>query len=291
LKYVHLAAIPLALFAIIRGFFRSSSPVASRRGALLGAVYLGWLIQANYLQWQFDYHVLPTVLLAIGLLSGYAWRLFRFPFGWLFMAGILFYGGLKHPLLDNDRLMVWARCVKEGSSPNTMAKLSLDSRYYAIGEQNPADWPALSRVEEFLRSQDLKNGELTCYSYQTMYLYLALDLDASTRFPYLGVVTYMYPYHHYLLIQSLNKSRQRFVVTDLHDLIYRNEEDFPPDDGSGKAPQMPEGIFEGVREAFPWNEPVVFRAGPYMVHKVTGPVSRLPDDRGLWLEKTNAENE
>src|SRR5713226_8431769 len=101
----------------------------------------------------------------------------------------------------------------------------------------------------------------------------------------------MYPYHHYLLIQSLNQSRQRFVVTDLHDLFYRNEEDFPPDDGSGKAPQMPEGIFEGVREAFPWNEPVVFRAGPYMVHKVTGPVSRLPDDRGLWLEKTNAENE
>jgi hypothetical protein len=316
LGLLHLPAILLAIFAIGHAFFRSASVEGPVRGALLGGLYLGWLLQANFLQFQFDYHVAPTVLLALGLLAGFRWRLFCFPFGWFLMAGLLIFVGLMHPLLKKDRVVLWTRCLQEGSTPTLKDKLGLDGSYFQVwpspdspkirwvkeklgldlrnylGEgqgkdQSLPNWSALYRVEQFLRSKNIRNGDLTCYSYQTMYLYWALDVDPSTRYPFLGVVAYLQPGKQDLLIDELNSGHQRYVVTDLHELW--NESDIPEDN-----PEKPQKLLEDyspfIISAFPWAEPIIFRAGPYLVHEVSGPVKKLPDFKAFLDTQNHPQN-
>src|SRR5262249_34910547 len=66
--WVHLAAVPLAAWAVWRVLAPARAGAAADPGpgqeALLGGFYLAWLVQANYLQWGFLYHLAPTVLLA-----------------------------------------------------------------------------------------------------------------------------------------------------------------------------------------------------------------------------------
>jgi hypothetical protein len=307
LGLIHVPAILLAIVAFGRAFFPSTASTGTRRAALLAAFYLGWFLQANFLQFQFDYHVAPTVLLALGLIAGYSWRVFFNRIGWLLIAGILAFVCWKHPLLEKDRIVLWTRCLLEGSTPELRDKLGLDASYYQVWpeadsrifqvikdkleldltpyigkgqgkDQSIPNWSALDKVEQFLRSENIGNGDLTCYSYQTMYLYWALDVNPSTRYPFLGVTAYLQQAKNEVLIQELNASHQKYVVTDLHDLW--QEADMPPENEPGSQPILPTdywGYSPLIVGAFPWTERIIFRAGPYLVHKVTGKVKKLPD--------------
>ena len=67
-------------------------------------------------------------------------------------------------------------------------------------------------------------------------------------------------------------SRQRYVVTDWTKTFPTADEKFLPTEGECAEP---DGRLAALRPQFPWSEPVVFRAGRYLVHRV-----RAPDQHG-----------
>jgi hypothetical protein len=105
----------------------------------------------------------------------------------------------------------------------------------------------LGRAEQYLRSQQVKDREVTCYAVSSLPLYLDMDLEPSNRFILLGVTTVFFPSHHEEMRQALIASPQRFVISDSRD---------PP-------------LFMPGVKTFPWSEPIVFTAGRYEVRKVT----------------------
>lgn len=75
---------------------------------------------------------------------------------------------------------------------------------------------ALARVAVFLQELGLRDGELTCYSFGTIPLYLQLDLKPSTRFVYaIEEMITLNPLRQDIIRAELAASQQRYVVTDL----------------------------------------------------------------------------
>jgi hypothetical protein len=66
---VQLAAIPAALHAIARQWKGREDENGLVR-SIMSAAYLGFVFEANLLQQQFDYHLVPVVFLGIALLAG-----------------------------------------------------------------------------------------------------------------------------------------------------------------------------------------------------------------------------
>jgi hypothetical protein len=240
---VHLLAVPAAVGAL-RG-----------RHALLAAFYLGWLLQAAYLQRGHEYVLAPTVLLALTLIAA---RLVLRPpgrAGRLALLGVAAFLAMWHPALKSERLALWSRCWHESSA-------ELRDRLRLVGEPLGTDWTDLARVAEFLRRLDLRDGELTCYHNFTHPLLLELGLKPSTPFLHFDTTLHAFPRRREHVRETLAASRQRCVVSDLLAAgLHRGqtEADLPPQ----------------LAHLYPWSEPVVFRAGRYAVHRVTGPVAQL----------------
>jgi hypothetical protein len=188
---VHLAAVPLALLAISHGRVHHAVGRANAL-ALLGAFYLGWLVQALCLQRQFPYQLAPTVLLGLSVLlsalsgqlpgsddladrSSAPWPATLRWFAELGVAGFIVWAALMHPLWD--RLEFWGRCWTDAGSPALWNDLALEA------DEAAPDWVALERTASFLSSKGLRDREVTCYSVSTVALYKQLDLRPSTRSP------------------------------------------------------------------------------------------------------------
>lgn len=289
---VHLLALPLALAALTRlgvRLFRSRRPGEpaheSPRPALLAAFYLGWMFQGNFVQYQFDYQVVPAVLVALALVGG-TWGLalrrrsghakYRIREHPVVVWGLLLFAGYvvaRHPLVNTKRLALWASCFREGSTPAVRDGLALDVTYYPPRQYIP-EWQSLARVADYLRGRGVKDRELTCYSMHTMSLYLDLNVLPSTRHPFIGVLVWLYPHNHDMLRADLNGSPQRFVVSDLREI----DVDYVPRDWGNPEPTLPTDLPYNPTTLFPWCESLVFRAGPYLVHEVTQPAGEMLND-------------
>jgi hypothetical protein len=71
---VHLLAVPVALFSIGRALSAGRRARPNQAApALLGAFYLGWFVQANFMQRQLVYQVVPCVILGITMLASGRW--------------------------------------------------------------------------------------------------------------------------------------------------------------------------------------------------------------------------
>jgi len=247
---IHLAGLLAAVLTLLLGLNpgpRSKPPVpadARPAGALLAALYLGWLVQANYIQSQTAYQVLPTVFLGIALLAGYVGALPVRRIAWVGLFGAAIIAALCEPAVRPERLRLWGRCWREGSSAELRNGLTLDAGYF----WSP-DWVELERVADFLRAQGAGDGEVTCYAASTTHLYTELGLRPSTPYLYPSVYVALFPNHRAVITQAIRDSAQRFIVTDTRELGP------PPDPGDEKA------------YAYPVSEPVVFEAGRYHVHR------------------------
>nr|MCU0872125.1 hypothetical protein [Pirellulaceae bacterium] len=138
-------------------------------------------------------------------------------------------------------------------------------------------WQDLERVAAVLREQGIRDGELTCYNSTAVHLYGILGVRASTRYVYLEQLVTYFPHRLGLFSQALLDSRQRYVVTDLV------ASGLSP---SGIARLCAEGPLAGpprfpsrLRDVYPWSQPAMFRAGPYLVHRVEPPLGRLDAPR------------
>jgi hypothetical protein len=274
---IHVVALPLAVVMIWRGLTLSSNAAEPGQGsqrvrqALLAALYLGWLLQSICLQHVFEYIHVPAVLLALTLVAGWEWPA-EWKALWIPVALSLGAAAMLHPLVKLDRLKLWPDCWKDGATPQLQDQLALTQ---------VAGWRDLQRVAKYLRDQGVKDGELTSYDWRTASLYVDLDLVPSTRFPFLDITYANFTRHRGEIRHALAASHQRFVVTDLTLLGGR----LTVDQASvvtryvqSKELALPPHFPNELKPFFPWNEPIVFRAGRYAVHRVEKPVEKLRAD-------------
>lgn len=237
---LHLIAVPVALVAVIRAVRKGAAAFASLRRALLATFYLGWLVQANYLQRQLYYQVTPAVVLAIAVVAGEPrlWRPAAVRF--LVLPACVVFILAWHPLCDVRRLALWHRCWSEGSSAELRDLLTME-----IDQRVNPSWREMARAADYLRGQGVADRELTCYSLSAVPLYKEMDLTPSTRFVLLSAAVRFFPSHRAAVRAELAACPQRFVVTDARDK-------------PGPVKRLP----------FPWSEPVVHTSGRYEVRAV-----------------------
>jgi hypothetical protein len=232
----------------------------------LAAFYLAWLVQAVYLQHPFDYVLAPAAFLGIALVSGQDWLPEHLHLRWVLVAIFAAVATYRHPLLQEGRLGLWAQCWREGSSAQLRDRLRL------VRDANSPGWTDLEHVAEELRRRQVKDGELTCYNNSSQPLYLDLAVRPSTPFLHFGSILLFFPSHEQEVRQVLQASRQRYVVSDLLAAGVSPAQ-------AARMPSNPNALpsdFPGsLKKLFPWSEPVVFRAGRYLIHAVHGPVGPL----------------
>ena len=238
--------------------------------ALLAAFFLGWFVQAAFLQLPHDYAVAPVTLPALALLAA-VWR----PPARVSGAGKVFWMGRRRrrpfcgasPFAWNGSTYGCAAAGR-GRRPKSRACSPRTDSPYGV------DAVHLARVADYLRGQKVGDGELTCLSGCTHPLYLDLDVKPSTRFPQVEMATLFFVHHRDEILAELNASRQRFIVSDLTwtGLTAQEAEETNPNDPLALPREFPEEI---PALLYPWDEPVVFRSGRYLVHRVTRPASRF----------------
>ncbi len=234
--------------------------------ALLAAAYAGWTFQAVMLQHPFDYVFAPTVLLALLVVvlagMGLAWRWSHVC--WYGFALLVLIGS---PLTEGRRLQWWSVCVRGPVSANVRDDL--------MHFQNPSQQD-LARVAEFLAAADVRERDVCCYNSDFVSLYRRLGLRPPLRYTYLFETLQFFPERREQILEEVERSPHRFVVTDLVScgLPRRLAEEVGP--AGPHAP--PPAYATAPRDVYPWRLPVVYRTGTYLVHEVNASVgTRLTD--------------
>jgi hypothetical protein len=314
---LHFAALPLAALALweARGWSKrpgepanvfgaprfylpaESESVANARG-LLAAFYLAWLAQAVLVQKPFDYVHTPLTFLCMAVIAGHRWC-FGFAYlVWFVLVGALVnvaeaYPGVapfvravdpddihvkfeKHPLADWNVVKLWPRCWTEGGSPELRDKIGQYTDIHC-----GTRWQELEPVAAYLRAVDppLGPGELNCWHDGAHPLYLMLDLDPATRYMHYGTV-FGIKAKREVIAEEVRASRQRYVVSDLVRATREKRAAYEPESWRAGDP-LPVWLTADERQKYPWNQPVVFRSGRYVVHKIDPNVPlgeiRVPD--------------
>lgn len=252
---VHLLAMPFAVLSVVRAF---RGDVEACSDALLGACYLGWVIEGNFLQSQNYYHLVPGVLWGLALMAGPVARLTgKMPLLRVSLVGVLVAFLASQPALAATRLALWPRCWHEPTTPQLWDALAFDDHY-------PHGWQELERVADFLRSQEVRDRDVTCYSITTTHLYGMLNLRPTTRYPFLSLWLFMYPERQSMILHELGSSGHRFIVSNMCEVGWKEDEG----QADTATPALPDTFPSAWAVRYPWCEPVVFRAGRYVVHRV-----------------------
>ncbi len=196
--------------------------------------------------------------------------------GWA-LAGFVALALVYHPMFTPQRWMLWPRCLMEGNNPELRDELALNDQ---------ADWQDLDQVAKFLVEQRaVADGTLTCYSFSTPGLYVMLDVAPSTRFPFFDSFVRAFPQRQSEFFGALRRSKQRFVITDLRTLGFTRSRTLIT--GVPHMPTLENVLPPETALEFPWSLPIVFRAGSYSVHAVTGPIV-WPDEAEAEFSRTGA---
>ena len=273
---LHLAAVPLGIFALFR---------RNEGRAMLAALYLGWLAQATIIQKEFDYAHAPPTLLGLALLASFRWPVGPIFLVWCLTAGLLneaagrsdWFNRLKtdypltmraavprHPIVRHERLRLWGRCWYDDSW-ELKDRLTFYPRIHCA-----PNWADLQRVADFLATKDLHDRDLICWHDSTHPLYIWLGIKPGIRYPH--VITAMkFKSKREQIKRETFASPARYVVSDLVPVWYLQPDlldSLPP---PGPADSLPAEFPSWGRNVYPWNQPVVFRAGRYVVHEVKEP--------------------
>jgi hypothetical protein len=238
---IHLPAVLLACRDLRRG---------GGRGVLLAALYVGWLVQAVVLQHLFDYVHVPALLLAITVLCRHGAADEPAGARAAFAALLVLVVAFGMAGRTRVRLALWDRCLREGGSAELRDRLTLVPR---------ANWTDLEQVGAFLKEQQVRDGELTCFSMRTLPVYMDLGLRPSTRYFLLHNILANAPRQRGRVYAELGASRQRYLLCDMTTTTWK----------PGRGP---------VGDQFRSGE-VAFRAGRYVVFALDGPSTPA------WIEK------
>ena len=270
---LHLLAVPVSFGVLARAVLapdRSNGVAdpASSPIPLLAAFYLGWLVQSGFIAQAYDYHVVPTLLIALALIAGWLSAQRRLRWAWVWVAlGML--SILYQPTFHLARIELWGCCWVDGGSPKMRDRLALKGH-----EVFATQWQDLKEIELFLKERGVGNRELLCYDATTSPLYLQLGVKPGTRFLAPSTFIYYLPSQRESIRAELSASCPRLVVID------RRLSTWYEGMAIGRMPEPDETdpgvISPQLVQRFPYSEPVVFRAGRYWVHEVRQTEPRQP---------------
>jgi hypothetical protein len=267
---IHVPAVATALPAVaraVRGCGTVSRTSPSR--ALLAAFYLGWLVQATLIQRSWDYVMITTGFPAVALVAGAIQRKWKPSLQGRLLVTFTVVAVIVTPGLRPQRLALWPRCWREGSTPELRDGLALNRK-----SGGAADWQDLTRVADFLRAEGDADSKLICLSGCTHPLYLDLDLEPPTRFPQIGATIIYFPTRADEIHKELESSRSRYVVTDLAADVLTYEHAL--EDASGNPLALPPRFPPDLLRTYPWCGTLVFRSGRYLVHRISDSMSTGP---------------
>ena len=271
-----LLAVPLAV-ANVRN--ESDEPEALRRKAL-AAVYLAWLLTALLLQRPFHYVHVPETLLMLAVFAANRWPvpcvlvLIQVLAGvWFAVAGQGVPLVPTHPVFDASRTRWWAQCLDRDPPREVRRGVAMWAQHF--GGSDPVE---LGPVADYLRAQNVRDGELIAWHDSPHALYLELGVKPGFRFMHVGTAAGLGKWQEAEVLRELQAAlpHARFAVSDMHRVTekYGELNDVGAD---GLAKVLP--VWQ--RAEFPWNQPVVFRSpgGRYLVHRIEKPVTsaRIPE--------------
>lgn len=258
---LHYLAIPLAITNLIVGLRRPLSadqwPAAAAR-VVLSTLYLAWLVQAVLLQHPHEYVLATTMLPALGVVA--MWPPVAQPRAPILaaLAVALVLVLVAHPLTKPNARGVYLPLFREGSSPAVKDAFGMPRLRFGL-----ADWQDLAAVEKFLRQRGVRDKELMCWDDSSPPLHIALHVNPASRFPHAAVWLRFFQSRQAEWLKEFEATPARFVVTDLELLRIADYDARTASDRD--TPALPPGV---AIDEFPWREPVVFRAGRYLVHEV-----------------------
>jgi hypothetical protein len=174
---------------------------------------------------------------------------------------------LQYPVADPGFRNLWVQCWTAGASPEVRNQAEPAARnHISKHDATVPDWIALEQVAQYLRRQGVRDRDLICYSHAAVPLYLELGIQPASRFVLLRSMPLYFPHHHEQLAREIAASPARFVVNDLEIRGFVGEK--APLLQAGEPLPRPNELPGGLAHYFPWNEPIVFRAGRYLVHEV-----------------------
>jgi hypothetical protein len=175
------------------------------------------------------------------------------------LAGFVAVATASQPAVRPHRLALWGRCWREGRSPAVQDGLTLAA--------NAPSWAELERVADYLRGQDVKDGDVLCYESTLLQLQLELGLRPPGRFLHPDTMLRHLTAHRGAVRAELQAGPQRFVVTDM----MRGEVMLGREPAAAQRPgdplALPPAFPPDQVGLWPYSEPVVFRAGRYYVHQ------------------------
>ena len=124
----------------------------------------------------------------------------------------------------------------EGSTPEVRSILA---------QGNYPNWNDLSRVQQFLSAQHVRDGEVACLNVHSIHLHQELKILPATRYWSISHPLTMYPTRFSEIMTAVENSHQRFVVVEERETRHPGQ-------------ILPQG--------FPGHLPVVFESGTYKVY-------------------------
>ena len=248
---------------------RAKEKQSCLRDAILSSFFMGWLFQAFWVQHLHVYVIGAVVPVAIVVLFVHFDRNGLTKIAKVAVPIFLVAAVFISPIIQPQRTAQWTNCIVDSESDELRDRLGLVEN--SAGETS---WQQLRPVIDYLRQQEVKDGEVTCFHISGQPIYIALDVKPSTRYVAIARMAINYRSRFHEVARELANSNQRFVVSDLL---------HTPDYDAAKNAQVRKKSLPPLprdyRRAFPWNEPVVFRSGRYVVHKVVRLKQRLAEHR------------
>lgn len=235
---------------------------------LLCTLYLGWMLQVLTLQHPLAYVHVPGLFLSLAIVV--SWRIpsRHQHVCWLAWPALGALALTVSPLAQPARLSAWWDCLTRGPTAAVRSRIQVELQ---------PDWKELEPILSYLRRQDLHDGELNAYSGGLVQLYPELGLRPPTRFVYVNVLAILFQSRTAEIQRALQQSPQRLVVSSLREAGMTPARIADADDPETGLPIS----FPRERLAeFPFNQPVVFRSGQYVVHQVSRPVGKLCTESG-----------
>jgi hypothetical protein len=281
-----LLAVPLAV-ANLRAPLADTS---ARRRTALAAVYLAWLGSALLLQRPFHYVHVPETLLMLAVFAANRWpvpgALVLLP---VLAGAVVAFGGptfahlSPHPALDGTRARLWPRCFVSAERREVSSAAAMYAQHF--GGSDPAE---LGPVADYLREQNVGDGELIAWHDSPHALYLELGVRPRFRFMHVGTAAGLGAWQERAVFDELCAALPgaRFAVSDLHRVTERFDALNALD-----ADGLPKVLPAWQRREFPFDQEVVFRSprGRYLVHRITKPVTSARIPEHLDQAKPNGE--
>jgi len=276
----------------------------------LAALWLLWAFQSLYIQRGFNYVHMPETLIMLGLWASHRWCLPFVVFVWLALTSTLWvladtHPGLRaslltlaehdgrsdgddpdkerylvrHPLADLDRMRHWPECFRwDLSDPERYA---LWDRLKRIQDHEASPgWVELAEVAAFLRSKQVRDGELIAWHDSPHVLYLMMDLRPGLRYLHVNTAIMISPRAHSQVLDELYRTAgtARYAVSDLGwAALGQKPEVKAAVLGPGPGPgELLGPALDRHRRTFPFNQKAVFRSGNgrgrYVVHELVPPL-------------------